>query len=216
MIRYLILLSGALLLHSSALKASDVTYENNVKGFLRTYCFDCHADGANEGDVDIGAFLQRSDFQQDTVYWDKLLRNIRAGVMPPADMDQPSEDEVARLANWIKSDAFKIDESNPDPGPALVRRINRNEYRNTIRDLMGYDYQTDLLFPADDTGYGFDNNAAALNISQILVEKYLKAAEEIVAANVPMVSREMKRIKVAGTELSHLPLDPAQIDRGCG
>ena len=186
-----LLFSVTLLFESLAFSNDEVTYERDIKGVLSTYCFDCHANGAKEGNVDIGAFLQRSDFQQDALFWDKLLRNIRAGVMPPGDMEKPSVDEVARLASWIKSDVFKIDESNPDPGPALVRRINRNEYRNTIRDLMGYDYQTDLLFPADDTGYGFDNNAAALNVSQILVEKYLKAAEEIVTANVPMVSREL-------------------------
>ncbi|WP_197454614.1 DUF1592 domain-containing protein [Stieleria varia] len=212
MIRFLILCSGAFLLHSSTFSADDVTFENDVKLFLRTYCFDCHAEGANEGNVDIGAFLQRNDFQQDTLFWDKLLRNIRADVMPPADADKPTRHEVTRMAEWVKSDVFRIDHANPDPGPALVRRINRNEYRNTIHDLLDYDYQTDLLFPADDTGYGFDNNAAALNISQILVEKYLKAAEEIVAANVPMVSREVKRIKVAGNELSHLPLEPETVD----
>lgn len=209
-----LLFSVTLLFESLAFSNDEVTYERDIKGLLSTYCFDCHANGANEGNVDIGAFLQRSDFQQDALFWDKLLRNIRAGVMPPGDMDKPSVDEVARLASWIKSDVFKIDESNPDPGPALVRRINRNEYRNTIRDLMGYDYQTDLLFPADDTGYGFDNNAAALNVSQILVEKYLKAAEEIVTANVPMVSREVKRIRVSGSELKHLPLKPKDAEEG--
>lgn len=208
MTRCLLLFSITLLFQSPAVCADQEAYERDVKGFLATYCLDCHDGGAAEGNVDIGGFLERSDFQQDTMFWDKLLRNIRADVMPPADMDQPSHDEVARMADWIKSDVFEIDESNPDPGPALVRRINRNEYRNTIRDLTGYDYQTDLLFPADDTGYGFDNNAAALNMSQILVEKYLKAAEEIVAATVPMVSREEKRSKISGKELSHLPLVP--------
>ncbi len=216
MTRYLILLSVALLLDSLAFSADEVSYDRDVKGFLTTYCFDCHADGAMEGNVDIGEFLQRSEFQQDTVFWDKLLRYIRADVMPPADIDQPSADEVARMAEWVKSNVFEIDESNPDPGPALVRRINRNEYRNTIRDLMGYDYHADLLFPADDTGYGFDNNAAALNISQILVEKYLKAAEEIVAANVPVVSRVVKRIRYSGNQLTHLPLDPNVFDEEGG
>lgn len=213
MTRYLLIFFSVAVLSGPLGHAADeVVYERDVRGFLTTYCSDCHADGANEGNVDIGAFLKRSDHQQDTLFWDKLLRNIRADVMPPADMDQPSRDEIARLAEWVKSEVYQIDESNPDPGPALVRRINRNEYRNTIRDLFGYDFQADLLFPADDTGYGFDNNAAALNVSQILVEKYLKAAEEIVAANVPKVSRVVKRVRFSGKELVHLPLEPEMVD----
>ncbi|KAA5545870.1 DUF1592 domain-containing protein [Roseiconus nitratireducens] len=206
MTRYLLLFVVTLLGEALAVSADEVTYERDVLGFLTRYCFDCHGDGANEGNVDIGTFLQRGEFRQDTPFWDKLLRNIRADVMPPADAEQPSKEEVARFANWIKSDVFRIDESNHDPGPALIRRINRNEYQNTIRDLMGYDFQADELFPADDTGYGFDNNAAALNVSQILIEKYLKAAEEIVAATVPMVSRTVKRVRISGKELDHLTL----------
>ena len=212
MTRYLLLFIVTLLGESQVLSAEKAIYDRDVQSFLTRYCFDCHGNGANEGNVDIGTFLQRDDFQQDTRFWDRLLRNIRAGVMPPADMEQPSKEEVAQFADWIKSDVFNIDQANSDPGPALIRRINRNEYQNTIRDLMGYHFQTDQLFPADDTGYGFDNNAAALNVSQILIEKYLKAAEEIVAATVPMVSREVKRDRVSGRELKHLPLPSKTID----
>ena len=80
---------------------------------------------------------------------------------------------------------FGIDPANPDPGRVTLRRLNRVEYRNTIRDLMGVDYNTTENFPADDTGYGFDNIGDVLSVSPLLMEKYLKAAEKIVEQAVP-------------------------------
>ena len=90
-----------------------------------------------------------------------------------------------KLFDWIKFKAFNIDPANPDPGRVTLRRLNRVEYRNTIRDLTGVDYNTTENFPADDTGYGFDNIGDVLTLSPLLMEKYLKAAEKIVEQAVP-------------------------------
>ena len=78
------------------------------------------------------------------------------------------------MAAWIKYQALGIDRANPDPGRVTLRRLNRAEYRNTIRDLMGYDFQANEEFPADDTGYGFDNIGDVLTVSPLLLEKYLQ------------------------------------------
>ena len=86
------------------------------------------------------------------------------------------------LEDWIKYGAFGIDPEDPDPGRVTVRRLNRVEYRNTIRDLIGVDYDTDAEFPPDDTGHGFDNIGDVLTLSPLLLEKYLAAAKTIVAA----------------------------------
>ena len=80
---------------------------------------------------------------------------------------------------------FRIDPRNPDPGRVTVRRLNRVEYRNTVHDLLGVDYNTDHEFPPDDTGFGFDNIGDALTMSPMLMEKYVAAAQTIVAKPCP-------------------------------
>ena len=85
--------------------------------------------------------------------------------------------------------AFEIDPKNPDPGRVTVRRLNRVEYRNTIRDLMGVDFNADAEFPPDDTGHGFDNIGDVLTLSPLLLEKYIAAARTIVAQAVPTAPR---------------------------
>src|SRR5207245_1688186 len=93
---------------------------------------------------------------------------------------------------------FKIDPQNPDPGRVTVRRLNRIEYRNTIRDLLGVHYDTDAEFPPDDTGHGFDNIGDVLSLSPLLLEKYIAAARAIVAQAVPLSSAVVAEKRVAG------------------
>ena len=130
--------------------------------------------------------------------WNNVLKNVRAGLMPPADKPRPTAAELKTLETWIKRDAFRIDPASPDPGRVTLRRLNRTEYRNTVRDLMGYDFRADEEFPADDSGYGFDNIGDVLSVSPLLLEKYLQAAETIVAAAVPLVPKVVRTKNVAG------------------
>ncbi len=89
----------------------------------------------------------------------------------------------------MKLDAFGIDPRNPDPGRVTIRRLNRVEYRNTIRDLVGVDFNSEVEFPPDDTGQGFDNIGEVLTVSPLLMEKYVQAASAIVAQSVPTASK---------------------------
>ncbi len=89
---------------------------------------------------------------------------------------------------------------DPDPGRVTLRRLNRVEYRETIRDLMGIDFRADEEFPADDTGYGFDNIGDVLAVSPLLLEKYMQAAETIVATAVPIVARVVKVRTIPGSD----------------
>ena len=100
--------------------------------------------------------------------------------MPPEDRPQPSREEVAQLTRWIKS-ALKAEDCGRtfDPGRVTIRRLNRAEYNNTIRDLIGIDFHPADDFPSDDVGYGFDNIGDVLSMPPILMEKYLAAAETI-------------------------------------
>ena len=84
--------------------------------------------------------------------WFRVLKNVRSGLMPPAKKARPTAGEQRLLTDWIKYGAFGIDPNHPDPGRVTLRRLNRVEYRNTIRDLMGIDFNTTDEFPADVTG----------------------------------------------------------------
>jgi hypothetical protein len=105
--------------------------------------------------------------------------------MPPAGENRPTAAEQRQLFEWIKSGAFAIDLQNPDPGRATLRRLNRIEYRNTVRDLLGVRFDATEQFPPDDSGYGFDNIGDVLSMSPLLMEKYLAAAETVVARALP-------------------------------
>ncbi len=118
--------------------------------------------------------------------------------MPPAGKPRPTDQERRLLEEWIKYGALGIDPKNPDPGRVTVRRLNRVEYRNTVRDLLGVDYDTTSEFPPDDTGHGFDNIGDVLTLSPLLLEKYITAARAIVSAAVPTSSTTVAEQKIAG------------------
>src|SRR5205814_7503756 len=102
---------------------------------------------------------------------------------------------------------FGLDPAKPDPGRVTVRRLNRVEYRNTVRDLTGVDFDTQKEFPADDTGYGFDNIADVLTISPMLLEKYLDAAQAIVGQFVPAQPRVVAENTVPGKKFATVKVD---------
>lgn len=175
---------------TGAVEAAAVErYKRSIEPILKDYCFDCHGDGMEKGGVALDRLSPGAGGPGDAELWHKALRNVRAGLMPPAKKPQPTPEQRRALESWIKTDVFKTDPQHPDPGRVTVRRLNRVEYRNTIRDLMGIDYDTEKEFPADDTGHGFDNLAEVLTISPMLLEKYLTAASDIVARAVPTTSR---------------------------
>lgn len=192
----------ALLLAGDAQAAAEGAAESfaaRIHPILSSYCFDCHADGMSKGQVSFdepGA----EELVGDKELWLRVLKNVRAGLMPPERKEKPTPEEVAALEEWIKREAFGIDPHDPDPGKVTLRRLNRDEYRNTIRDLMGVEFDVDEEFPADDTGYGFDNIGDVLSLSPLLLEKYMQAAEKIVADAVPRVPRTMAERTISGRE----------------
>src|SRR5438874_4577881 len=147
-------------------------FQKTVQPILKEYCYDCHGDGAKKGGIAYDELKTSGEILNHDL-WLKVLNNTRAGLMPPFKKPRPSSDKQQALESWIKYQAFGIDPKNPDPGRVTVRRLNRVEYKNTIRDLMGVDYDTEGEFPPDDTGYGFDTIADVLTLSPMLLEKYL-------------------------------------------
>jgi Protein of unknown function (DUF1592)/Protein of unknown function (DUF1588)/Protein of unknown function (DUF1587)/Protein of unknown function (DUF1585)/Protein of unknown function (DUF1595)/Planctomycete cytochrome C len=173
-------------------------FKRDVQPLLVTYCYDCHGDGASKGGVAFDKFNPDANPADSRDLWWKALKNLRSGLMPPAKRDRPTAAEQERITSWIKKDEFGLDPQNPDPGRVTVRRLNRAEYRNTIRDLMGVDYDTVTEFPPDDTGNGFDNIGDVLTLSPMLLEKYLNAAQIIVAKVVPMTSKVLAEKTISG------------------
>ena len=187
-VAFFVLLLGATRPASGSTLSSDL-YEKNIQPLLEKYCYDCHGDGASKGKVSFDTFKSHQEMLGRRDLWLAVLKNVRAGIMPPEKKDRPTADELRVLENWIKGDVFQIDPENPDPGRVTLRRLNREEYRNTVRDLMGFDYKVQDELPPDDTGYGFDNIGDVLTTSPMLLEKYMQAAETIVAGAVPRVGR---------------------------
>ncbi|MEM9481043.1 MAG: DUF1592 domain-containing protein, partial [Verrucomicrobiota bacterium] len=158
----------------------DISYEDHVLPILENYCYDCHGDGSAKGDIALDKHESMAAMMKDKSMWQKVLHNVEVEVMPPAKRkDQPTPEEVEILLSWISGEVFKIDCENPDPGRVTIRRLNRFEYANSIRDLTGVTINPKEELLPDDTGYGFDNIGDVLSLSPILFEKYLKLADEI-------------------------------------
>ena len=162
-----------------AFAASDDGYKKQIEPLLKNYCFDCHGDGAHKGDVAFDEYTNLTVHLSNQKLWLAVWQNLQTQMMPPAKKSQPSDVERRQITKWIERDVFKLDPTNPDPGRVTIRRLNREEYRNTILDLFGVEFDTTEAFPTDDSGYGFDNIGDVLTISPLLLEKYLDAAKEI-------------------------------------
>jgi Protein of unknown function (DUF1592)/Protein of unknown function (DUF1588)/Protein of unknown function (DUF1587)/Protein of unknown function (DUF1585)/Protein of unknown function (DUF1595)/Planctomycete cytochrome C len=177
----------------SAVKAADpaaaTDFKKNIQPVLEEYCYDCHGDGEKKGGVALDAFNSSTNFTEGRDVWWRVLKNLRAGLMPPPKKARPTGEQKEMIEQWIKSAVFEADPLNPDPGRVTLRRLNRVEYQNTIRDLVGVDFDTQNEFPPDDTGHGFDNIGDVLTLSPMLLEKYLVAAEKVIAQAVPVVAR---------------------------
>ena len=179
-------LAGSLIAASAGVEGA-ARFQKEVQPLLTEFCSDCHADGAKKGGVAFDGFPSAHAMLEDRDLWLAALKNLRAGLMPPAKKPQPSAEQKRHIEDWIKTAIFQADPQNPDPGHVTVRRLNRVEYRNTIRDLLGVEFDTQVEFPADDAGHGFDNIGEVLTLSPMLLEKYLAAAQTIVTKAVPGV-----------------------------
>jgi len=155
-------------------------FKDAVQPLLARYCFDCHSDDYAEADLSLEQFKSAPEVRDERARWLRVQNQLQASSMPPDDAEQPSEAERKLLLEWIDQTINQVDCSGPVyPGHVTLRRLNRNEYRNTVRDLLGIDYEPASDFPADDVGYGFDNIGDVLSLPPLLMEKYLAAAQEI-------------------------------------
>jgi hypothetical protein len=156
-------------------------FRQNVEPLLAKFCVKCHGGDEPKGELALAGYLERASIAADRETWDKIEKRLRAGEMPPEDATQPSQAERQQIIDWIGAGLAASDCGRErDPGRVTIRRLNRNEYNNTIRDLVGVDFHPADDFPSDDVGYGFDHIGDVLALPPILLEKYLAAAERIV------------------------------------
>lgn len=191
---------------AAAAEGALETFQREIEPVLAKYCFDCHGNGVDKGGVRLDGFGSEVSLRDPALWW-RALKNVRSGMMPPADEEHLPRAQAEKLMQWIKREAFGLDSAQPDPGRVTVRRLNRLEYRNTVRELTGFDYDTQKEFPADDTGHGFDNIADVLTLSPMLLEKYLDAAQFIVAQTVPLQSRIVAETPVPGRQFLTVKVD---------
>ncbi len=147
--------------------------------FLSNYCYDCHGDGATEGNLSLGESDQLSKIMGDQKLWAKVWDNVLTEAMPPASMPQPTWEERKAFSEWIATEIYHLDPNQPDPGRVVIRRLNRAEYHYAVKDLTGIHFSVADHFPPDDSGYGFDTIGDVLTMSPTLFEKYFQAAEMI-------------------------------------
>ncbi len=167
---------------SAAASQSDAAFQKNVSALLTSTCTPCHNSQLSSGGLNIANFQKRSSVAENREAWEIIVRKIRGNEMPPAGIPRPPQPQIDALLLQVEGEFANADRNiKPDPGHVTARRLNRNEYTNTIRDLLAIEFRADRSFPTDDSGDGFDNIADVLTISPLLMEKYLAAAERIAA-----------------------------------
>ena len=144
------------------------------------YCVTCH----NERAKTAGLILDRLDVDHAAEHaetWEKVVRKLRGGMMPPQGMPRPPQAQIDGLITWLEASLDQANEAHPEPGRSPLHRLNRTEYANSIRDLLSLKVDVSELLPADDESNGFDNIAEVLRVSPSLLEAYLAASREVSA-----------------------------------
>ena len=146
---------------------------------LDRYCLTCHNTRLRTADLALDT-VDVSDVGAHPEIWEKVVRKLRAGAMPPAARPRPDSDTYAAFTTWLETELDRVAAARPNPGRTdTFHRLNRSEYHNVIRDLLALEVDVAALLPADDGSYGFDNIAGVLGMSPTLLERYLSAARKI-------------------------------------
>ena len=174
--------------HAEAAAAESAPVPEH-RALLDSYCVTCHNQRTRAGGLELDT-IDLSGVSQDTELWEKVVRKLHAGMMPPPGRPRPDGEARAAFVAWLETELDRAAKAQPNPGRTeTFHRLNRIEYRNAVRDLLAVDVDVAALLPTDDAGYGFDNIAGVLKLSQSLMERYLSAARKIsrVAVGTPQL-----------------------------
>jgi hypothetical protein len=227
-----LLLLGVAPSSASEINPANLSFDSDVKPVLAKLCYDCHGDAKQKGGVNLQKYGDVKAIQRGALQWDDVLRMVRDREMPPEKAKtQPSDAERTLLTGWVSHALDTIDPADMprDPGQVVLHRLTRNEYNNTIRDLLGVDTHPADKFPVDaGGGGGFDNNADTLFIAPLLFEKLMTAASDILddakperlftakpAEDKPKARREAAKTIVAAfaKRAFRRPIPPAESER---
>lgn len=178
-------LTGALVA-AQGFTAAEAQQDDAVsvpRQYLVDTCYKCHnEEAATAMTLFSGLFLNRVDVDHvgaDPLVWEKVVRKIRTGMMPPSSEPRPDPVRQEQFVGYLERELDAFAAENPNPGRPALHRLNRTEYANAIRDLLALDVDSDALLPTDDSSFGFDNIAGSLGISPVLIERYADAAAKI-------------------------------------
>lgn len=163
----------------------EVVFARRIQPFINATCYECHDSATRKGDFALDHLSLPVPGGESREAWERVLRHVTNNLMPPADATQPAPAKRAEFVAWLDRTLHPVDPDNPDPGRVVIRRLNREEYKNTVQDLFGVTFNPAESFPDDDSGYGFDHIASVLSVSPLLFERYLAAAEQVAAAVIP-------------------------------
>jgi hypothetical protein len=187
------------------------SYHSEILPIFENYCYDCHGDGVKKGELALDRFENIESMIANRDVWGRIRDHIAFRLMPPPDEYAPSDEERDKMIAWIDAAVFPVDPENPDPGHVTLRRLNRVEYRNTVRDLLGVTVDVESILPPDDSGYGFDNIGDVLTLSPAHLERYLDAARVALEQAVHPDPMPRLRTRIAGRDLNG---DGARRDNG--
>ncbi len=174
------LISGLLTLAAATFAQAATPFDRTVRPILGQVCITCHNGKLQSGGLNITGFLDPASLQTNRETWERILAKLQTGEMPPKGIPKPPPEQMAALIQYVQTEFDHADRNaKPDPGRIVTHRLNRSEYSNTIRDLLGVDFRANEEFPADDSGFGFDNIGEVLTVSPTLMQKYLQAGEQI-------------------------------------
>jgi mono/diheme cytochrome c family protein len=175
-----LLAAAAALAQTPTKPKPDPAFEKNVTPVLGNVCKGCHNEQLSSGGLSLTPFLDPASLTKYRETWELIVEKVRSGEMPPKGIPRPPQAQVDALVGYVTGEFERADRSvKPDPGHVVARRLNRYEYSNSVRDLLGVDFHAEQDFPTDDSSFGFDNISNALTISPVLTERYLAAAEKI-------------------------------------
>lgn len=145
---------------------------------VNRYCVACHNAKMLSGGVALDS-LRTTDVPAGANVWEKVLRKVRTGEMPPPKLPRPAAEASHNFVNWLERELDGYSLKQPNPGTPAIHRLNRAEYSNSVRDLLGLEMDHSASLPADDAGYGFDNIGDVLTVSPLLMEKYMSTARRV-------------------------------------
>jgi uncharacterized protein DUF1592/uncharacterized protein DUF1588/uncharacterized protein DUF1585/uncharacterized protein DUF1587/uncharacterized protein DUF1595/cytochrome c len=173
-----VFISGLAIIYSGSTSRAERANTLAQRTLIEENCVYCH----NQKSKTAGVSLEGLNFNnvgENAALWERVLRKVRTGQMPPPGAPGLEASDVTAFVNWLEGSLDRAARLNPNPGRPAVHRLNRTEYSNAIRDLLAVDINPGAALPVDDSGYGFDNIGEVLTISPTLLEKYISMAHRV-------------------------------------